>query len=66
MPEEKRKTTTSSAVKRRYNDKVYSVVKAELPKELVAEFKELCKAIGISQASIIKSALEQFINENKA
>lgn len=66
MPEEKRKTTTSSAVKRKYNNKVYSVVSAELPKDLVSEFKELCKAKGVSQASIIKSALEQFINENKA
>ena len=66
MPEEKRKTTTSSAVKRRYNDKVYSVVKAELPKELVAEFKELCKEKGVSQTSVIKSALEKFINENRA
>uniref|UniRef100_UPI004029C1D4 ribbon-helix-helix protein, CopG family n=1 Tax=Eubacterium sp. TaxID=142586 RepID=UPI004029C1D4 len=66
MPEEKRKTTTSSAVKRRYNDKVYSVVKAELPKELVAEFKKLCKEKGVSQASVIKNALEQFINENRA
>ncbi len=65
MPEEKRKTTTSSAVKRRYNDKVYSVVKAELPKDLVTEFKELCKKKGVSQASIIKSALEQFVNDNK-
>lgn len=65
MPEEKRKSTTSSAVKRRYNDKVYSVVKAELPKDLVSEFKELCKAKGVSQASVIKSALEKFINENK-
>lgn len=65
MPEEKRKTTTSSAVKRKYNNKVYSVVKAELPKELVADFKELCKEKGVSQASIIKNALEEFINENK-
>lgn len=65
MPEGKRKATTSSAVKRKYNNKVYSVVKAELPKELVADFKELCKEKGVSQASIIKNALEEFINENK-
>lgn len=65
MPEGKRKATTSSAVKRTYNNKVYSVVKAELPKELVADFKELCKEKGVSQSSIIKNALEEFINENK-
>lgn len=62
---DKRKTTTSSAVKRRYNNKVYSTVQVQLPKELVAEFKELCKVKGVSQASVIKSALEQFINDNK-
>ncbi len=65
MPEEKRKTTTSSAVKRRYNNKVYSTVQVQLPKELVAEFKELCKEKGVSQASVVKNALEQFINENR-
>ena len=65
METKSRKTTTSSEVKRRYNNKVYSTVKAELPKELVAEFKELCKEKGISQASVIKSAIENFIKENK-
>ena len=34
MSEEKRKTTTSSAVKRKYNNKVYSTVQVQLPKEL--------------------------------
>lgn len=59
----KRKTTTSSEVKRRYNNKVYSPVRAQLPKELVAVFKEVCKKRGVSQASVIKKAIEQFLNE---
>lgn len=66
MPEENRKTHTSSAVKRKYNNKVYARVSAELPKELVAEFKELCKINGDSQASIFKKAIEQYIAEHKA
>lgn len=66
MPEEKRKTHTSSAVKRKYNSKVYARVSVELPKELVAEFKALCKANGESQASIVKKAIEQYIAERKA
>ena len=41
-----RKSTTSTEVKRRYNDKVYSVVRAELPKDTVAAFKEKCKETG--------------------
>lgn len=66
MPEEKRKTHTSSAVKRKYNSKVYARVSVELPKELVAEFKALCKENGESQASIVKKAIEQYIAEHKA
>lgn len=66
MPEEKRKTHTSSAVKRKYNSKVYARVSVELPKELVAEFKALCKENGESQASIVKKAIEQYIAERKA
>lgn len=59
----KRKTHTSSEVKRRYNDKVYSTVKAQLPKDLVAHFKEKCKAEGISQAQVVKKAIEEFLGE---
>ena len=57
------KTKTSSAVKRRYNNKTYSVVQAWLPKELVAEFKEECIKRDISQASIIREAIEKFLAE---
>ena len=57
------KTKTSSAVKRRYNNKVYATVRAELPKDLVAAFKEKCTQTGISQASIIKEAIEKFLAE---
>ncbi len=58
-----RKTTTSSEVKRRYNDKVYSKIQAELPKETVAAFKEKCKATGVSQASVLLDAIENFLRE---
>ena len=36
----------------------------ELPKELVAEFKEKCTARGVSQASIVKAAIERFLAES--
>lgn len=65
MSEEKRKTNTSSEVKRRYNNKVYSRISAELPKELVADFKETCKERGVSQASVLKAAIVEFLNDNK-
>lgn len=63
MTEEKRKTETSSAVKRRYNQKTYGAVTAYVPKDLAAAFKEKCAADGIPQAQIIKKAIEDFLNK---
>ena len=56
-----RKTTTSTQVKRRYNDSVYSKIQCELPKDTVAAFKEKCKETGVSQASVILEAIEAFL-----
>lgn len=61
---EKRKTTTSTEVKRRYNSKVYSKIQAELPKETVAAFRTKCAELGVSQASILLEAIEAFLREN--
>jgi len=58
-----RKTTTSTEVKRRYNDRVYSKVQAELPKETVAAFKEKCSRLGISQAKVILEAIQKFLGD---
>ena len=63
MEEQKRKTKTSSMVKNRYNSKVYSPVMAMLPKDLVAQFKEKCKETGVSQAQVVKKAIETFLSE---
>lgn len=63
MAEEKRKTTTSTAVKRRYNEKTYTQIVASVPKETAAAFKAKCAAEGISQAQIIKQAIERFLAE---
>ena len=56
-----RKTTTSTEVKRRYNDKVYAKIQAELPKETVIAFKAKCKAENVSQASVLLEAIEKFL-----
>lgn len=55
------KTTTSTEVKRRYNSKVYTKIQAELPKDLVADFRAQCQAQGISQASVLRKAIEDFL-----
>lgn len=57
-----KKSKTSSAVKRKYNEKNYGAVTAYLPKELVAAFKEKCTAEGISQAAIVRAAVEDFLS----
>ena len=57
----KRKTTTSSAVKNRYNKKVYSSISVKLPKDLVSEFREKCAEAGDSQAQFIKEAIERYL-----
>ena len=61
--EEKRKPRTSSAVKRRYNAKVYTPITANLPKEMAAAFKTKCVEKGISQAQVVKKAVEAFLAE---
>ena len=57
------KTKTSTAVKRRYNNKVYSQIRFELSKELVANFKAKCAERGVSQASVIREAMEKFLED---
>lgn len=61
--EGKRKTTTSTAVKARYNKKTYDIIRASIPKELAKAFKDKCAADGIPQAQIIKKAIEDFLAE---
>ena len=46
----------------KYNQKVYDRINIRLPKELVAAFKEKCAAENVSQAQIIKSAIEAYLN----
>lgn len=61
--EEKKKTFTSTEVKRSYNEKVYSQISFSAPKDLVEEFRELCKEMGISQASVFKKFIGEFIEK---
>lgn len=56
-----RKTKTSTAVKARYNNKVYDVISVRVPKEMAAAFKEKCAATGTPQAQVIKDAITAFL-----
>ena len=61
--EKKRKTTTSTAVKQRYNAKTYDVISVRLPKKTAAAFKEKCAQRGDAQAQIFKKAIEAYLKE---
>lgn len=63
MEEKKRKTKTSTEVKRRYNDKTYDVISIRVPKEMAEAFKKKCIADGVPQAQIIKAAITEFLNK---
>lgn len=63
MAEARRKTKTSSAVKQRYNQKTYGAITAYVPKDMAVAFKAKCAAEGVSQAQIIKRAIETFLAE---
>ena len=65
MLDEKRKTRTSTEVKRRYNEKTYTLISAAVPKDMAAAFKEKCAAAGIPQAQVIKKAIEAFLEERE-
>ena len=53
---EKRKTTTSTAVKQRYIDKTYTAFQAKLRNEDYAEIDAYIKSMGWSKAEFIKTA----------
>lgn len=54
---------TSWQVKDRYNRKVYGQIYCLLPKEMVSEFKEKCRLEGVSQASVIRDAIERYLEK---
>lgn len=60
-----RKTHTSTAVKRRYNDKTYTRFYADLRNETFAEIDTWLKERGMSRATFIKSAFDIMQNNIK-
>lgn len=63
MTENKSKKHTSTAVKRRYNDKAYKMVRAELKKELVTEWETRLLQDGISKAEFIRRAIVKYLED---
>ena len=63
MPDTKRRTTTSTAVKQRYIDKTYTEFRAKLRNEDYAEIDDFIQSRGWSKAEFVKRAYES-IKEN--
>lgn len=56
---------TSTAVKRRYNDKVYERIALDVPKGTKATWKECAESRGKSLTQFVRDAVEKEINEIK-
>ncbi len=61
---EKKRSKTSTAVKARYNSKVYDVISIRVPKDMATAFREKCKETKTPQAQVIKDAINAFMMES--
>lgn len=53
----KRKTTTSSEVKNRYNRKTYTYIRVGLKKDVAEAYKAKCKELGIDYSKALHGAV---------
>ncbi len=65
MPDTKRRTTTSTAVKQRYIDKTYTQFNVRLRNEDASEILEFIESKGWSKAEFIKAAYAALKGEAK-
>lgn len=65
MPDTKRRTTTSTAVKRKYNDKTYKRFFADIRIEDYDEINAFIQSKGWSKAEFIKAAYAALKGEAK-
>lgn len=54
---------TRTQIQRRYNEAHLKRIYVQFPIELVDKFKDKCERLGISQASVIREAIEEFLND---
>lgn len=59
----KRKTTTSSEVKNRWNAAHYTRLTVVLDKDEAAKYKEKCKRLNLTYSDIIKEAISNFLRD---
>jgi len=54
---------TSSAVKRRYNEKNYTRFSLSVKKDIAEAYKKKCDDMGISYSQVLHQAIEEFLEE---
>lgn len=54
---------TSTAAKRVWNNKNYGRLQIQLQIDIVKSFKDECKKRGVSQAEVVKQAIESFLQK---
>ena len=65
MKERKRKTTTSSAVKYRYNKKTYVQMRVGVRKEIASRFKFRLAKNGHTISSVFHKAIADYLAEHE-
>lgn len=63
LEKQKSKKRTAASVKNRYNTKHYSRLVAELPKELVEQFKKKCIGDNIPYTTVLRQSIEEFLKK---
>lgn len=58
-----RKTRTSTAVHRRYNEKTYTVIRVSVRKETAENYKAKCEKLGIPYSQPLHEAIAKLIEE---
>lgn len=61
MADNKRKTTTSTAVKQRWIDKNLAPVPFRVPKELKEQFKAKCEKRGDTMSGVLTQAIKDYL-----
>lgn len=59
--ETKKRSKPNPETKRKYNEKTYSRIVADIPKDLAERFRAVTAERGDSQATIIKAAIEAYL-----
>lgn len=56
---------TSTDVKRRYNERVYTKITVQIPNDLAERFKAKCERDNVPQRQVLMELIAQFLEEKR-